>query len=569
MKKIRFGTPEEFVPTKFCKNLNYQETDIQYDLSKITYKQTNRGCVIELPLQYQEEVYGFGLQLKGFRHKGTKKTLRTNSDPVANTGDSHAPVPFFVTTNGYGIYLDTARNATFYCGYGKNKNRPPKPNNAVTVTAEALYEKTALEEDTVMAIEIPYAKGIDLYLFEGDTITDIVAQYNQFSGGGCDVPEWGLGVYYRCYVKSTGDQVMEQAKYFRDNQIPCDVIGLEPGWHSRSYPCSYQWDSERFPNYREVVEYLRKNDFHINLWEHAFIDATSPLYHEMKEHSGDFEVWQGLVPDFVTEEARKRFSDYHRKHLIDLGIDGFKLDECDNSDFVLDWSFPDCIEFPSGIDGDVYHNLFGTLYMQTMLEALGEHETFSEVRQAGALASSYPFVLYSDLYDHRDFIRGVVNCGFSGLLWTPEVREGKTKTDFIRRLQTAVFSVQCLINAWYCEQAPWLEFGCEEEVKALLNERKKLIPTLKKAFEKYHRTGIPPVRALVMDYTADPETYGIDDEYLLGDSLLVAPMTAEQSQRRVYLPKGEWTDYWTGKTVPSGWLDVRTDNIPVYVKAER
>lgn len=566
MKKIRFGTPEEYVPTRFCKNLHAEESDVSYDLSKITWKKTSRGCVIELPLKQDEEVYGFGLQLKGFRHKGTKKALRTNSDPVANTGDTHAPVPFFVTTKGYGIYLDTARNAVAYCGYSKNKNRPPVPNNLVTTTAEDLYKKVGLNEDTVMTIEIPYAKGIDLYLFEGETITDIVAQYNRFSGGGCKVPDWGLGVYYRCYARFTADQVMEQADYFREHQIPCDVIGLEPGWHSRSYPCSYVWDGERFPNHAEMVDYLRKNGFHLNLWEHAFIDATSPLYGEMKDCTGDFEVWKGLVPDFVTQEAREKFAAYHRKALIEKGIDGFKLDECDNSDFVNDWSFPDCIELPSGIDGEVYHNLFGTLYMQTMLEALGEHETFSEVRQAGALAASYPFVLYSDLYDHQDFIRGMVNSGFSGILWTPEVREGKNKMDYLRRLQTVVFSVQCLLNGWYCEQVPWIELDCEAEVKALLEERKKLFPLLRRAFDRYHESGIPPVRALVMDYTADPETYGIDDEYMLGDTLLVAPMTAEQEKRRVYLPEGSWHDYWTGEAVSCGWHEVETSQIPVYVR---
>ena len=92
--------------------------------------------------------------------------------------------------------------------------------------------------------------------------------------------------------------------------------------------------------------------------------------------------------------------------------------------------------------------------MKTMLKALGDNPTYSEVRSAGALCASYPFVLYSDLYDHNDFIRGVVNSGFAGILWSPEVRDAKTPKEFIRRLQTNVFSAQCLINGWYLETLP-------------------------------------------------------------------------------------------------------------------
>lgn len=566
MKKITFGTPEKIVPSKYCKGLNYQETAIKYNTDNFKFKTTARGCVLEFPLEFGEEVFGFGLQLKGFNHKSHKLQLRTNSDPAANTGDSHAPVPFFVTNKGYGMYFDTARYIEVCCGYGKNKNREPVENNMIIANAEDLYKKCGLRETTVMSVEIPVAKGIDVYIFEGKNILDVVSQYNMFSGGGCDVPEWGLGVLYRAYVRNTGDQIIELAKYFREHDIPVDIMGLEPGWQSSSYSCSYVWDKERYPNYEEVIKYLRGNNFHINLWEHAFVNATSPIYKDMHDYSGDYEVWQGLIPDFATEQAQEIFAKYHKEYLVDKGIDGFKLDECDNSDFVGDWSFPNCVEFPSGMDGEQYHQMFGTLYMQTILKALGDTPTLSEVRNAGALAASYPFVLYSDLYDHQDFIRGVVNSGFSGILWTPELRDASTKKELLRRLQTTVFSVQCLINAWYCPEAPWKKFDCEKEVIDLLNERHRLIPMLKRAFKEYKETGKPPVRALVADYTDDKETYSIDDEYIFCDNLIVAPLTSKSDERKVYLPQGNWVDYWTREKVESGWFSVTTDNIPVFEK---
>ncbi len=565
MKKITFGTPEKFVPTKFCKNFNYVEKDISYDVSKIRFRTSQRGCVLYLPMEFEEQIFGGGLQLKGFNHKNNKVALRVNSDPVANTGDSHAPVPFFISTAGYGIFVDTARYAEFHFGYGTNKNRESKPDNTVIVTAEDLYKKCGLRETTTLAIEIPVAKGVDIYIIEGKNISDIVAQYNMMSGGGCEVPEWGLGVMYRCYARYTADMVMKMADYFRDNDIPCDILGLEPGWQTNSYSCSFVWDGERFPNYKEMIDYLHSKDFHINLWEHAFVSSASPIYKELAPYSGDIEVWKGLVPDLSLPEAQEIFAKHHREYLVEDGIDGFKLDECDNSDFVHDWSFPNCEEFPSGMDGEQYHTMMGVLYMQTILKALGDTKTLSEVRSAGALSASYPFVLYSDLYDHKDFIRGLVNSGFSGILWCPEVRDAVSREDFLRRLQTVVFSPQCLINSWYCDKAPWLDWDCEEEVRQLLKLRKSLVPLLMEAFDKYKKTGVAPVRALVSDYTDDAETYKIDDEYIFCDKLIVAPMTeGDKGTRNVYLPDGNWVDYFTKEPVKSGHFTVTTENIPVY-----
>lgn len=566
MKKFTFGTPEELVPSKFCKGFNYIETEVSFPASKFTAKETKRGYVIEFPLEDDAQIYGFGLQLKQMNHRGRKLKLAVNSDPVAPTGDSHAPVPFFVTNKGYGMYFDTARYAEFYCGYIKNAGSVAYDKNESKV-GESTDELYAVRKNdgAVMSVLIPEAAGVDVYVFEGETITDIVKQYNMLSGGGCDVPEWGLGVLYRCFGQYNQEQVMNIANYFRGKKIPCDILGLEPGWQTHTYSCSYVW-SERFPEPQKMIDELKAKNFHLNLWQHAFCHPTSPIYDELKKYSGDYMVWGGVVPDFATPEARKIFSDYQRENLTSKGIDGFKLDECDSSDYTGSWSFPLISSFPSGLDGEQYHSLFGTLYTQAVMEALGDTKTLSEVRNIGALAAPYPFVLYSDLYQHKDFIRGVVQAGFSGLLWSPELRHAENKDDLIRRLQATVFSVQCLINAWYCAEVPWAKLDCEDEVRELLELRESLVPMLKAAFDEYRDTGKPPIRALVMDFTADKETYGIDDEYMFCDDLLVAPIASGTGdEREVYLPTScSWCDYFTGEDVPSGRFKVNTKGIPVY-----
>ncbi len=567
VQKITLGTPEQFTPFRYKQPVEANFVpQTHYAEGEIVWKKTARGFRVELPLTKEEEIYGLGLQLKNVRHKANVRTMRVNADPIGANGESHAPVPFFVSTLGYGVYVDTARYATFSCGLIKRHLRAPKADNTIITTTQELYEKSGIDEECVMLIDIPAASGVDLYLFEGETITDVVAQYNMFSGGGCKVPMWGLGVFYRCYARYTDGEVIEKARLLREQGIPCDILGLEPGWQSSSYPCSFDWDPERFPNHGKMVDELRAMGYHLNLWEHAFTASCSPIYQDMQAHSGDFEVWRGIAPDFADPEGVKIFADYHKKALVEQGIDGFKLDECDGSDYTGGWSFPNCAEFPSGMDGEQMHCLYGVLYQQAILKALDGRPTLSEVRSSGAFAAPYPFVLYSDLYNHKDFIRGLCSAGLSGLLWTPEVRGVDSKEDLIRRLQAVVFAPQCLVNAWSIPESPWIQFGAEEEVRKLFEIRMSLLPYIYAAFERYHAEGVAPVRPLVSDYTKDPEVYAIDDEYLFGDSMLVAPIFAPSKGRKVYLPAGSWHDFFTGEVLEGGWHEVTSENIPVYIR---
>lgn len=566
MKRVVFGTPEACVPSAYCKNFNYIETDVKYPFDKISFRETSMGCVIELPYDADAFYYGFGLQLKGFDFKGKKVTVRPNADPVAATGDSHAPVPFFVSTKGYGVYVDTARYAEFHMGVQKKDSKSVKTASVTADNTDDLYNNSNNAGELVISIFIPYAKGASLYFFEGKTITDVVSEYNMLSGGGASVPEWGLGVLYRCYTASNQDKIIETAKYFREKDMPCHILGLEPGWQTHAYSCTYVWNEELYPDREKMFSELRKMGYHVNLWEHAYVYPDSPIYDEIAEYSGDYKVWGGYVPDFTLDKAKDIFASYHRDNVANDIIDGFKLDECDGSDYTGGWAFPNSTEFPGGIDGMQYHNLFGVLYQQTIMDALDGRPTLSEVRNSGALAASYPFVLYSDLYDHRDFIRGCATSGFSGLLWAPELRDARNKRDLLLRLQTVVFSPHCLINGWYCVELPWLDHDCEDEVRYWLRVREQIMPRLKKAFDTYRDTGKPPVRALVSDYTDDPETYGADLEYLFCDDMLVVPVTATMETVSYYLPKGKWRNFFTGEVRQGGRYTDGADSIIVYEK---
>jgi alpha-D-xyloside xylohydrolase len=572
------GTPEAFTPVKT--RLVRPKLDALKAMPAVpgapavqaTGEVTPRGTMLHLPLAEKDGVYGFGLQLLSFAQRGKKKTMRVNADPRVDSGDTHAPVPFYATTAGYGILVDTARYASFYAGGAHAA--PPKTPSATPAPTE-------------MIVEIPKATGADIYFFAGPDMLTAVRRYNLFSGGGVLPPEWGLGFWYRADKDFTQENALALTKEFRDRGICCDVLGLEPGWQTHAYSCTFVWDKPKFADPAAFIKELGANNFKLNLWEHSFTHPDSPIFADLSAHAGDMAVWGGLVPDFAGDDARKIFGDYHGKNLIDAGVAGFKLDECDNSDFTGGWSFPEFSKFPSGIDGEQMHSVFGMRYQEAVLAQYRQRnlETYGLVRSSGALATPYPFVLYSDLYDHRQFVRALVNSGFSGLLWCPEVRDAVSEEDLIRRLQSVVFSPLAMINAWYIMNPPWKQInrtknnandladgweGLEARCREIIGWRMQMVPYLRAAFAKYAMDGTPPFRALVMDAPGDATVAAVDDEWMIGDRMLVAPLFAGEASRKVIFPAGgAWHDFWTGAKVDGATLDVTSDaeKIPVYVKA--
>lgn len=596
--KIILGQPEEYTPEHFREFPVKKEEIEQISVSKrapftdadIQWKRTKRGVTVTLPMETDEDIYGFGLQFRSFNQAGRRRYIKVNSDPAADTGEGHAPVPFYLSSVGYGLFVDTFRYTTFLMGTnserGKSGGMTAENEKHEEFSEAALYALKRAKEERKVIIDIPSAKGVALYLFEGNFM-EAVQRYNLFSGGGCVPPMWGLGMWYRVYGGGDEEAVEHLAGQFREEGIPMDVLGLEPGWHSHSYSCTYKW-SGLFPHHDEMIQEMAGQGYKLNLWEHVYVYPMAPFYQELMPFSGDYEVWNGLVPDFAGQEACALFEDYHRDTFVKKGIAGFKLDECDNSDYnPSNWAFPDSTEFPSGMDGEQMHLAIGTLYQNLIYRIYRQENrrTYSQVRSSGALAAPLPFVLYSDLYDHKQFIRGIVNSGFSGLLWCPEVRDCINGDDLLRRLQTVVFSGHALINSWRIPSPPWKQTDIKKnlagekmeeaeyytaECRKLFELRMSLLPYLYSAFVEYSRTGKPPVRALVMDYPEDLNVRMVDDEYLFGESMLICPLTYEEgTARTIYLPQGKWYDFFTGKMTEGGkTMEVHAayHEIPVFVK---
>lgn len=599
--KITYGVPEKHLPTEFKEkplqqpllNLPGNNTP-PFDLKSVRFTQMPSGVLAEMDVDSSERFYGFGLQINSFEQRGMRREIRTCSWPVGNVGFSHAPMPFYISSKGYGVLVNTSRYSIFYMASKGKLNRSEallsdSSAKNIALNTVDLYGKKYSRSDEV-SILTEGTKGVEIYVLSGPSMLDVVQRYNLFSGGGSLPPLWGLGFEYRAKATFKSQQVLQTANYFRSNHIPCDIFGLEPGWQSASYSCSFKWNDKNFPNPDSFVNSMNSQHFKINLWEHAYTHPTSPIFSQIASYSGDYTVWTGAVPDFILPQARKIFGGYHEKEFVHKGISAFKLDECDAADYAnaaKEWSFPDIAHFPSGIDGIQMRQIFGYLYQQTMLDIYKKNNirTMFDVRASYLFASPFASALYSDMYSLRDFVRMTVNSGFAGVNWSPELRETSSDAELIRRMQVTLMSAHMVANCWYLDLPPWLQYNTEKNVqhqllpnaqelesaaKKLIELRMSLLPYLYSAFADYHFTGKPPFRALVLDYPNDRNVWHIDDEYMMGENILCAPFIDSAFTREVYFPEGVWYDFNTNKKYEGSHkytINMQLNEIPMFVKA--
>ena len=554
---------------------------------EITATLNDGKTYITIPLQRQEQLYGFGLNFKTVHQRGRILNLHVDHYGGKDDGRTHAPVPFYVSSCGYGILIDSARYLTVYAGSGSRKDSPDAP-----VAKDRNTDKTwsANPYSDAVSVLVP-ASGVEIYLFAGPQPMDVVRRYNLFCGGGTLPPRWGLGFTHRTPSLYTADQVKQEAEEFERRGYPLDFIGLEPGWQSKSYPCTFEWDKQRFPQPKAFVDEMKKRGIRINLWTNPYVSPESDIYEQMFPLSGSHTVWCGIVPDLAHEKGRRLWMDKLDKEHVGIGVSGYKVDEVDGYDR---WLWPDVATFPSGVSAEQMRQTYGLWVQRTTTDLYHQRNqrTYGLVRASNAGASAYPYVIYNDYYSHPDFITALINSGFCGVLWTPEVRGSKTAEEWLRRFQTVVFSPMAMLNAWASGTKPWSFPEVAEQVKEYALLRMRMIPYWYTEFARYHFDGIPPFRAMNLEAGFSPSgvepvelqntnanletnpyleavSKEIKDQYMAGEYLLIAPLFAGQTQRKVVLPKGNWYDFYTGKYVGNGetiTVSPGLDRIPVFVK---
>ncbi len=568
--------------------------EFPFDADAISYFEgPGQKIMVRIPTDVDETLYGFGLQLDGI--KKSRKVMTLNVDHWSKGGGrTHAPVPFYISSKGYGVFFNTARFIKIYNQVGNRKDskrNPPEVDRNPPADEKQAGPWLAQPPGDAVEAQIN-GQGLDLVVFAGDSLLEVVQRYNLFSGGGTLPPLWGLGFWHRVHAQFNADQVRKELAEFKRRDFPIDVVGLEPGWMTKSYPCTFEWQPKRFPDPAGFAKELLDEGIRLNLWENPFISKHSRLYEDMYPLSGSHLVWLGLVPDYTLPAARKLLTEQHYQDHIGIGISGYKIDEVDGYDF---WLWPDHATFPSGVSGEAMRQSYGLLMQNMLFTDLFRKRnvrTYSLVRAANGAASGYPFVIYSDAYRHKEYLTGLSTSSLCGILWTPEARSARSDREWLNRMQTVCFSALAQLNAWSSGKKPWSYDGVTVPVREAIKLRMRLLPYLYTAFSEYQRFGIPPIRAMILeegfegvaeqviegklDSETNPYAMGQrvekTDQYMFGRSILVAPFYEDQAlKREVHLPKGNWYDFYSGEYVGNGQVisvtaDKLGNRIPLFVR---
>ena len=545
----------------------------------VVTEQVGDRFVMMFPLDEDERLYGLGLQHKEMVINYGVRHLRCDHYGTGDNGRGHAPVPFYVSSNGYGIFVDVAEILSFYMGGTVRKDalrHPPVRDRA--------HGNDWISDQPGEYVEVSFCgTGARAYMFTGDTMKDVSSQFNLLCGGGFIPPKWGLGIWHRTRIQYDQHDVMAKLDEYKQHGLHMSVLGLEPGWQTNAYPCTFEWDKDRFGDDPSVfVQRLRDMNTRVNLWENMYISQKAGLYEKMLPYSGSHRVWMGIVPDFTMPQARRLLKE---QHTAEHTVSGYKIDECDGFDA---WLWPDHASFPSGHSATEVRNVYGVCTARALQSIFLERNerTYGLMRANNAGGVSLPYAIYNDCYDFNEFLTGLVTAGFCGIIWVPEVRDAQTSEEWLRRFQLCALSPMLLLNEWHDDFDPWIFKEVFHLVKDAIQLREQLLPYIYTAFYRYQKEGVPPFRAIAMDYGAVEQVqktqtdhtknpYGLEksldvtDQYLIGDALLVAPMRPGEKERKVVLPGGAWYDFYSNEMAGSNETVVFAcplDRIPLFVR---
>lgn len=415
-----------------------------------------------------------------------------------------AVIPFFMSTRGYGIYLNDFRDSIFDLGNTKS--------NVWSITLGGPPN------------HVPHSDALDFYFLYGPSFKTILDSYTDLTGRTPLLPQWSLGYLQICQFEQKQPEVIDIACGFRQRDFPCDMLLLEPGWMKTPYRMD-GWSPKSFPNPDAMIAELTKQNFKLGLWQCGPADWIFTSWDLLKRHVNEWGV------DLTRPADVTKYSDCHKPY-YDRGIAFFKQDGCGQSE----WQ-PDEL-YHNGLTGKEMHNIIPTLYSKTMYEGYKGHtgkRTINFNPMVGPSQQRYPGIWPSgDAGGGYEHFKGEMNLGLSGHTYTTH--------DFTDRSPSGIH--WSLLGPWCPGALSAIPQGslCQFYLKL----RYQLIPYIYSSHRQAHTTGIPYLRALVLEFQDDPTTYKLDRQCMLGDWFLLAAYTKD-----VYLPAGTWTDYWSGETFES------------------
>lgn len=511
-----------------------------------------------LSLSVGELIYGLGEKFTPFVKNGQSLDI-WNEDGGTSTEQSYKSIPFYISNKGYGVFV----------------NHP---------------EKVSFEVGSEMVKKVQFSvpgEALDYFIINGPSMKEVLSRYTTLTGKPALPAPWTFGLWLSTSFTTNYDEktVNSFVDGMLERDIPLKVFHFDCFWMKDFHWSNFTWDSDVFPDPEGMLRRLKAKGLKICVWINSYIAQESSMFAEgaakgylVKRPNGDvwqWDMWQpGMaIVDFTNPEACEWYCS-KLETLIDMGVDCFKTDFGER--------IPTDVVYYDGSDPYKMHNYYSYIYNKVVFELLerkmGKGEAILFARSATAGGQKFPVHwggdCWSDYESMAESLRGGLSLTMSGFgYWSHDIGgfESTSTPDVYKRWAAfGLLSTHSRLHGSSSYRVPW---AYDEEsvdvVRFFTRLKATLMPYLFRNAIETTNTGIPVMRSMVMDYTEDPTCGYIDKQYMLGDSLMVAPIFNDEGIAHYYLPEGKWTNYISGEVKTGGsWVKEKHGylSIPLMVK---
>jgi len=561
--KYQFEAEGEVLSSCGFRNLGYMRYDKEVSsmLPGNNYLKADYDpyMLTELSLAPGECVYGLGERFTAFVKNG--QVVETwNEDGGTSSQVAYKSIPFYLTSRGYGVFVDHADNVSF----------------------EVASEKVEYVGFSVPGEELRYN------FIYGENNKEVLSRYTELTGKPALPPAWSFGLWLSTSFTTDYDEETTSSfiEGMAERDIPLDVFHFDCFWMEELNWTDLKWDQRTFPDPEAMLERYHQKGLKVSVWINPYIAQESEMFKQglknnylLKRKDGkgikQIDHWQpGMsLVDFTNPEAVKWFQE-KLKELLEMGVDAFKTDFGER--------IPVDVEYFDGSDPNSMHNYYSYIYNKAVFEVLeaekGKNEAVLFARSATAGSQKFPVHWGGDssasYASMAETLRGGLSFAMSGFsFWSHDIGgfEQTTTPDLYKRwVQFGLLSTHSRLHGSESYRVPWLfDEESSEVLEKFTKLKMRLMPYLYSMSVKAQNTGVPVMRPLILEFDQDPAVKYLDMQYMLGDSLLVAPIFNKNGKAEYYLPAGKWTHYLSGEVKEGGrWYQEEYDyfSLPLFVR---
>jgi alpha-D-xyloside xylohydrolase len=491
-----------------------------------------------------ERIYGCGESFTSLNKVGQKVHLFVTDPQGPETDGQYKPVPFYFSNRGYGIFMHTSAPVT--CDFG-----------ASYIGAQRLF----------MADE-----QMDFFVFFGSP-KDILYEYTEITGKSPMLPLWTFGTWMSRITYFSQAEGLDIAHQLRAHKIPSDVIHFDTGWFGTDWQCDYEFAHDRFPDPVGMLKQLKNDGFHTCLWQLPYFTPKNRFFSEIIQQGLHVRNADGGMPveDAILDFSNPQTVAWYQQKIAGLLRQGVSTIKCDFGEAAPYNGF-----YHSGRGGLYEHNLYPLRYNKALWEVVErEHPDEGVIWARSAWAGSQRYALHwggdaaTNNIGMLGDLRGGLSFGLSGFsFWSHDMGGFVTASpeDIYRRWLPFGFLSSHTRAHGAPPTEPWLiSESFTKAFRDCAEMKYKLMPYVYAQAKDCSERGLPMVRALLVEFPDDPGAWLVEDEYMFGSQMLVAPLLESGNSRTVYLPRGQWIDYQTGKVYVSGYQTIQVGSIPVII----